>query len=347
MQIQILQKETKKHSEETTGLKNDLKTASKNCKLKEKEIYRLEQTVQNAQETCNRLKGKNSELTSENKRLEKCRKALEKKLDKEKLSLKNFHPKVTAAERDSNLNTAPYLPSFEASISSTNTTALESPSLTSTLFPILPLGEISTHSMTSFSSFTTPSSPISDSQSTDILNNKMPNPIEVSSESLPAFTSPDFSSVSIPTRAPPSTPPHTPLAPPSSSSPGTPPGTPPCRDIQHYFPYNTSDDFIDPSFETEKKLVANKLDLNYKATLEEETDQTVPSDIETQLQPRLDETRASNFKELLETIRNAKLSTNGSSQLFKTKEEDTYSDVDYENFPDHYWETEFEVEEDL
>ena len=93
--------------------------------------------------------------------------------------------------------------------------------------------------------------------------------------------------------------------------------------------------------------MANKLDLNYNATLEEVTDQTVPSDIETQLQPRLDETRASNFKELLETIRNAKLSTNGSSQLFKTKEEDTYSDVDYENFPDHYWETEFEVEEDL
>ena len=64
LENQILQKETKKHSGETTGLTSNLKIASKNLKYKEKEIYRLEQTVENAQETCKRLKVKNSELTA-------------------------------------------------------------------------------------------------------------------------------------------------------------------------------------------------------------------------------------------------------------------------------------------
>jgi hypothetical protein len=45
---------------------------------------------------------------------------------------------------------------------------------------------------------------------------------------------------------------------------------------------------------------------------------------------------------LLETIKNAKMASEKSDQLFKTKDEDT-SDVDYENYPDYYWD---QAEED-
>jgi hypothetical protein len=48
------------------------------------------------------------------------------------------------------------------------------------------------------------------------------------------------------------------------------------------------------------------------------------------------------FKKLLETIKNAKNSSEG-SDIFKTKDEDTYSDVDYDNYPDYYWD---QTEED-
>ena len=48
----------------------------------------------------------------------------------------------------------------------------------------------------------------------------------------------------------------------------------------------------------------------------------------------------SNFKELLETIKNAKISE-GPYQTFKTMEEDTYSDVEYENYPFYYWKMEY------
>ena len=156
-----------------------------------------------------------------------------------------------------------------------------------------------------------------------------------------------------PTRAPPSTPPHTTTAPPLSSSPRSPPGTPPFLASQHFIPSHTSDDFIEPSLDTKKKLEVDKLDLKEKAALEEETEQSEASDIvrvdslETKLEPILDETKDSKLKDLLEPIRNAKISTEVASQLFKTKEEDTNSEVDYENYPDHYWETDFEVEEDL
>ena len=107
------------------------------------------------------------------------------------------------------------------------------------------------------------------------------------------------------------------------------------------------------SLDIKKKLEVDKLDLKEKAALEEETEQSEASDIvrvdslETKLEPILDETKDSKLKDLLEPIRNAKISTEVASQLFKTKEEDTNSEVDYENYPDHYWETDFEVEEDL
>ena len=53
------------------------------------------------------------------------------------------------------------------------------------------------------------------------------------------------------------------------------------------------------------------------------------------------------FKKLLESIKNAKVSSDRSDQFMKTKEEDTYSDVDYDNYPDYYWDMEHEEEETL
>ena len=104
---------------------------------------------------------------------------------------------------------------------------------------------------------------------------------------------------------------------------------------QHFTPSHTSDDFIEPSLDSKKKLEAEPSDIVNVESLE------------AKLEPILDESKDSRLENLLESIRNAKISSEGGSQLFKTKEEDTYSDVDYENYPNHYWKTDFEVEENL
>ena len=152
------------------------------------------------------------------------------------------HSKLAAVKKDSNLNAARDLPSSKASISLTKTTPLNYPTLTTTLFPILPLNGISTSSISSLLPFSAPSSavqPISDYQSTDILNNKMPI------AALPVSINSTLSAHCSPTRAPPSTPPHTTTAPPLSSSPRSPPGTPPFLASQHFITSHTGDDFIE------------------------------------------------------------------------------------------------------
>ena len=49
------------------------------------------------------------------------------------------------------------------------------------------------------------------------------------------------------------------------------------------------------------------------------------------------------MNDLLERIKNAKVSSDAPN---RTKEEDTYSDVDYENYPDYYWNIEYEADEE-
>ena len=62
------------------------------------------------------------------------------------------------------------------------------------------------------------------------------------------------------------------------------------------------------------------------------------------LEPNLEPGEDSCFKDMLEKAKNAKLYLeNPSNQTFKSEEEDSYSDLDYENLPDYYWEMEYET----
>ena len=64
---------------EKQKLQNDLKALNKDLKIKEKEICRLQKIEDNGKETIKRLKDKNSELSSEKKKVEKSKQKLEKK----------------------------------------------------------------------------------------------------------------------------------------------------------------------------------------------------------------------------------------------------------------------------
>ena len=54
---------------------------------------------------------------------------------------------------------------------------------------------------------------------------------------------------------------------------------------------------------------------------------------------------STSLKKLQESIKNTIVSSKRSDQLVNIKEGDTYSDVDYVNCPDYYWDMEHEVEE--
>ena len=91
-----------------------------------------------------------------------------------------------------------------------------------------------------------------------------------------------------------------------SCSPRTPPGTPPCNPPQSFSLSDTPGDFSDtknknPIKDLKEMIAREKL----------------------------------SFDELLEAVKNTKLNFEDSAQ---TKEEDTYGEIDYEQYPDSYWE---------